>query len=376
MKKHSCYPGWFSKISYPMIAALAFGLSLTPVPASQVVAYGYNMGVAPVLTNAVAVGVVGFSLVALRADGTVAQWGNSASDPGVSNLAAIASGWAPGLGLRVDGSVTGWGDDYDGGVSGIPSDLTNAVALTAGIYAGFAARDDGTVVGWGDNDSQLLNLPDSLTNVVAVAASDDGATVLALRANGTVLEWGSGGTNSHPELSNVVAIAAAAFMNAAVHFDGSVTVWPTNEYYPAPDNLTNIVAVAGGGDNMLALRNDGTVIPWGCDCHSDFTSASNLTQVAAIAAGGGDGYDYNIFLLDYTNPPPVLTAEVTNNAPRLRVNGLRFHHYVLEESTDLSSPTDWAFKQNIVLPASAEFAVDLSPVADGNVRFYRARLMP
>jgi hypothetical protein len=376
MKRKIFRPGSFQKFPLALVAGLAFGLSVAPAPASQVVAYGYNMGVAPVLTNAVAVGVVSYSLVALRADGTVAQWGNSASDPGVSNLAAIASGWAPGLGLRADGSVTGWGDDYYGALTGIPSDLTNAVALAVGFYTGIAVRDDGTVAAWGDNDYQLLDLPEALTNVVAVAAGNDGSTALALRADGTVVEWNYSVTNTHPELSNVVAVATAnAFMNAAIHFDGSVTVWPTS-YYPAPDNLTNIVAVAGAGSHMLALRNNGTVIPWGCDCRSDFVSTTNLTNVTAIAAGGGDGYDYSIFLINYTNPPPVLAAGTSNGIPHLRITGQRFRHYVLEESTDLSSPANWSFKQNLVLPASAEFAMDLSPATSGAARFYRARLMP
>lgn len=374
--------GWFRTFQPALIVGLAFGLSVTPVSASQVVAYGYNMGVAPVLTNAVAVGVVGFSLAALRADGTVAQWGNGDSDPSVSNLVVIATGWPLGFGLRADGSITGWSTHYigdpTGATTGYPSDLTNAVALAVASYSGIAVREDGTVVAWGDNERQLLNLPESLTNVVEIAAGIFGDSALALRADGTIVEWGYNGTNSHPELSNVVAIATAnAFMNAAVHFDGSVIVWPTNDYYPAPDNLTNIVAVAGAGSHMLVLRNNGTVIPWGCDCRCDFTSTTNLTNVTAIAAGGGDGYDYSIFLIGYTNPPPVLTAEMSNNHPHLRITGERFHHYVLEESTDLSSPANWnwTFKQNLVLPASAEFAVDLPAAATG-ARFYRARLMP
>jgi hypothetical protein len=368
----------FQKFPLALVASLAFGLSVTPARASQVVAYGYNMGVAPVLTNAVAVGVRAYSLVALRADGTIAQWGNSASDPGISNVAVISSGgWPHALGLLQDGSIIGWGDDYGGGISSKPADLTNAVAVAVGFDSSLVIRPDGTVAVWGNTSDNIPDVPAGLTNVTAIAAGNDGSSALALRADGTIVEWGYNGTNSHPELSNVVVVATAnAFMNAAIHFDGSVTVWPTDGYYPAPDNLTNIVAVAGAGSHMLALRNNGTVIPWGCDCRSDFASTTNLTNVAAIAAGGGDGYDYSIFLIDYTNPPPVLTAEMGNNHPRLRITGQRFHHYVLEESTNLRLPANWSFKQNIVLPASVEFALDLPPAASGAARFYRVRLMP
>ena len=376
MKEKTSHLGLFKKFPPALVAGLAFCLSVAPAPASQVVAFGYNMGVAPVLTNAVAVGVVEYSLVALRADGSVAEWGNGAGDPGVSNLVAIATGWAPGLGLRADGSVTAWGDDYYGAISDQPADLTNAVALAVGFYTCLAVRADGTVSAWGNDNDNLLDLPEALTNVVAVAASNDGSSALALRADGTVVEWNYSVTNTHPELSNVVAVATAnVYMNAAVHFDGSVTVWPDSYYYPAPGDLSNIVAVVGAGSHMLALRKNGTVVPWGCDCHSDFVSTTNLTDVTAVAAGGGDGYDYSIFLIGYTNPPPVLAAKAINHFLRLRITGLRFHHYVLEESTDLSSPANWSFKQNLVLPAAAELVVDL-PAASGGARFYRARLMP
>ena len=380
LRKGSLHSGWSSTFPFTLTTSLIITLSTISLPASQVVAYGYNMGVAPVLTNAVAVGVVGYSLASLRDDTTVAQWGNGETDPGVSNLVAIATGWPVGLGLRADGSVTGWSTyyigDYYGVITNYRSDLTNAVALAVGFNAGYAVRADGTVAAWGNNDYQQLNVPEGLSNVVEIAAAVDGSTTMALCADGTIMEWGYNGTNSHPELSNVVAVATAgAFMNAAIHFDGSVTVWPTDNFYPLPDNLTNIVAASGGG-NIVFLRNNGAVVPWGCECHSDFTSISNLTDVAALAGGGGDGYNLNIFLLDYTNPPPVLAAEMSNHLPRLRLTGLRFHNYVLEESADLSSPANWTFKQNLVLPASAEFAVDLHPAADGNARFYRARLMP
>jgi alpha-tubulin suppressor-like RCC1 family protein len=375
MKRSSCHSNWFSPISFALAVALAFDLSVNRMPASQVVAYGYNIGTSPALTNAVAVGVLGYSLIALRADGTVAEWGNGASDPGVSNLVTIATGWSHGFGFRPDGTLVGWGDDHAGGISGKPANLTNAVAVAVGSYNTLAVLPEGTVIGWGE-PSGLLEIPSGLSNVVAISIGAFGENALALCANGTVWEWGDGTTNVHPELSNVVAVAAAgAFMNAAIHFDGSVTAWPTNGYYPVPDDLTNIVA-ASGGANIVFLRKSGTVVPWGCECHSDFASISNLTDVAALAGGGGDGYNLNIFLLDYTNPPPILTADINNGLPRLRVTGLRFHNYMLEESTNLGSPADWTFKQNIVLPASAEFVVDLPPAADGNARFYRARLMP
>jgi len=376
MKKRSRCLNRLSSIWFTLMVVLVCVLSLTPVHASQVVATGGNTP--PGLTNAVAIGVLGYSLVALRADGTVAEWGNGESDPSVSNLVAMATGWSHGFGFRPDGTLIGWGDDYAGGISGKPANLTNAVAVAVGSFNTLAVLADGKVIGWGDDSAGLLDIPEGVSNVAAITIGTFGGNALALCADGAVWEWGSGITNSHPEISNAVAVASAGIYRGAVlHFDGTVTAWPNNPPDDVPpDNLTNIIAVAGGGDHLLALHNDGTVSAWGCDCGSDFQSATNLSDVAAMAAGGGDGQDLNIFLLDYTNPPPVLTAAMSNGLPRLRITGLQFHHYVLQESADLSSLANWTFKQNIVLPASAEFVVDLNPAADGTARFYRARPMP
>jgi hypothetical protein len=376
-KRSDILPHPFQKGLLLLVAGLAFGLDIVRAPASGVVAYGYNMGVAPLLTNAVAVGVRAYSLVALRAEGTIAQWGNGASDPGISDVGAISSGgWPHALGLLRDGSIIGWGEDYGGGISSKPAYLTNGVAVAVGFNTSLVISTDGTVAVWGDTSYNIPNVPAGLTNVTAIAAGNDGTSALALRADGTIMEWGYNGTNSHPELSNIVAVATAnAFMNAAVHFDGSVTVWPADGDYPVPDHLTNIVSVAGGGQHMLFLRQDGTVVPWGCDCQCDFTSTTNLTHVSAIGAGGGDGYDYSIFLIDNAFPSPLLTVEMGQGIPRLRISGEPFRHFVLEGSADLSSLANWMFKQNLVLPATGEFTIGI-PAASSGAQFYRARLVP
>ncbi len=353
-----------------LVAGVGLAVPGPPAEATQVVALGYNIGVQPVLTNAVAVGVIGYSLAALRADGSVAEWGNLAGDPGVSNVVAISTGWSHGFGFRADGTLVGWGNDYAGGISGAPADLTNALAVGVGSYNTLAVRADGTVIGWGDNSAQLLNVPEGLSNVVALSVGAFGENAMALRADGTVWEWDRVVTNTHPELSNVVAVASAnGYRGAVLHLDGTVTAWPDD----APEPLTNIVALAGGGDHQLAVRSDGTVIAWGCDCHGSTTLPPDLTNVTAVAAGGGDGYDYSIFLVGGTDTPPVLSLGRSNGVLQLKVEGEPFHHYVLEESASISPSPNWGFKQNIAVSASAQTTLNL-PLEDGG-RFYRARLV-
>src|SRR5688572_6847253 len=87
----------------------------------------------------------------------------------------------------VDTKVTLW-DQTAGAPVPMPTDLNTVVALAAGLHS-LALRADGTVVGWGhQEDSNDLDVPPGLSNVIAVAAGYSHS--LALRADGTVLAWG------------------------------------------------------------------------------------------------------------------------------------------------------------------------------------------
>ena len=68
-----------------------------------------------------------------------------------------------------------------------------------------ALKKDGTVTGWG-----VRQLPAGLSNIVAIAAGGGFyAPSLALKRDGTVLQWTTGGFEPVPSwLSNVVSIAA------------------------------------------------------------------------------------------------------------------------------------------------------------------------
>jgi len=51
--------------------------------------------------------------------------------------------------------------------------------------------------------------------------------------------------------------------------------------------LSNIVSIATGGDHNLALRSDGTVVAWGDNRSGQTNVPPGLSNVVAIAAGGG-----------------------------------------------------------------------------------------
>src|SRR5437867_12931227 len=86
-------------------------------------------------------------------------------------------------------NVRVWGNSgYGGGQANVPNTLTNAVAISAGGNQGgllnLALKGDSTVTSWGGNYGVETNVPPGLSNVVSVAA---GAThSLALFSDHTV----------------------------------------------------------------------------------------------------------------------------------------------------------------------------------------------
>ena len=100
----------------------------------------------------------------------VLVWGsptNAPANPG--NIVAISAGYGYTLGITSDGNLADWGTD-----PGIPpAGLSKLVAVAASHAHSLALKGDGTVAVWGDPGRgwAWANIPDGLTNVVAIAAS-------------------------------------------------------------------------------------------------------------------------------------------------------------------------------------------------------------
>src|SRR5579883_2758230 len=124
-----------------------------------------------------------------------------------------------------------------------------------------------TVIAWGDDTYGQSDVPPGLSNVVAVAAGPYHS--LALRADGTVMNWGKWWVNQTvplpmmlpASLTNVVGIAAGAEHDVALRADGTLVVWGyTNELYNTiPPGLGAAIAITAGWDHNVALSPDGTV---------------------------------------------------------------------------------------------------------------------
>ena len=193
--------------------------------------------------------------------------------PDVREIAAMTAD----LLLLPDGSVRtrGW-------YAAPPPALTNAIAVASGSLHSLALKADGTVVAWGTNTLGQTDVPPGLTNVIAIAAKSYHS--LALQEDGAMVVWGYS-TNTPPALSNVVAIAVGDYHDLALRHDGAVVVWGDNTYGQTnvPAGLINVVAIAAGTYHCLALKRDGTLACWG---NATAYVPAGLSNVVAISANG------------------------------------------------------------------------------------------
>lgn len=226
------------------------------------------------------------------------------------------------------------------------------------------AATPGPVLAWGNNRQGQLGATGAgaqraapgkvagAANVLAIAAGEDHN--LALKADGTVLAWGSNdygqlGIGSEDDqaaavpvggLAGIVALAAGSRHSLALKGDGTVWAWGYNDYgelgqgsvvgpetcpfYPPGTNqcstspvqvpgLTNVVQVATGmdADHVLALKGDGTVWSWGYNAngelgHGTVTANPPVCQCeptpAQVIGPGGTGFLTGVALPDAAHP--------------------------------------------------------------------------
>ena len=211
------------------------------------------------------------------------------------------------------------------------------LAAGEGSYA-LALRQDGAFLGWGANGSGMLgngttspnltpssvSIPGGGADIIAFAASAIHA--LALKADGTVLAWGTNvlgaigdGTftsrltpvqvSGFGSGSGVIAIATGLSHSVAAKADGSVWAWGSNNNsnlgnpsvvgpsnVPVPvSNLglgSGVIALAGGGNFTLALKWDGTVWGWGNNNNGQLGIGSTTTQPVPVQVKGPGGVGF------------------------------------------------------------------------------------
>jgi alpha-tubulin suppressor-like RCC1 family protein len=191
---------------------------------------------------------------------------------------------------------------------------------------------------------------------------------VALRSDGTVIQWGNDSVGNVPAgLSNVVAVAAGGTHSVALKADGTVVAWGENYYdqLDIPAGLTNVKAIVAAESQTLALKSDGTMLAWGTDYFGgNVTPPAELTNVVAIATSG----TFSVAVVR-TLPRPILdVASATASQLTLRLTGEQDRVYTIETSFDLLS---WEPLLNVTNATGPSFfAVEkTSP----NRQFFRAK---
>ena len=136
---------------------------------------------------------------------------------------------------------------------------------------------------------------------------------MALKSNGKVEAWGTGGqTNVPAGLSNVIAIAAGGSHSMALKSDGKVEAWGANYsgQTNVPVGLSNVMAIAAGNSHSMALRSNGTVVAWGSAYYGQTNVPWGLSNVIAIAAGSDCSLS-----LTYSPPSRPSNDNFTNAIP-------------------------------------------------------------
>jgi|GEM_PF-2191347 len=203
---------------------------------------------------------------------------------------AVVDAFGNDISQNMGNHVITWGYDPNGEVTP-PAGLTDVAALAAGNGHVLALRQDGTTIDWRNGYTAIAAGPGG---IAAVAAGF--STAVGLKSDGTVVAWGWDGygeTNVPSGLGNVVAISANGNHTLALKSDGTVAAWGKffnngawfNETLPM--GLGSVTAIAAGFDHSVALKRDGTIVAWGIDSVAQPPAPTGLHGVVALAAGSG-----------------------------------------------------------------------------------------
>lgn len=206
-------------------------------------------------------------------------------------LIDIATSYHHSLALTNAGRAIAWGSNRFG-VTDVPESLTNVVAIAAGGSSSgdahsLALTGEGEVVAWGHNGWGQSEIPAEAANIVAIAAS--GAHSIALTAEGKLLSWGknnAGQTEIPRTPGDIVDVAAALLGGVALRRDGTVIGWGSR-LDGVPGDLADVIAVSTGtGGDVLAVTDEGRVVSWG----GSLTTPTELEGVVQASVGNNHGF--------------------------------------------------------------------------------------
>lgn len=238
--------------------------------------------------------------LALRNDGTVVSWGSYSAGipPGLTNefgAIAIAAEGDRSYALLANGDLVRWEINMSGmkvdKIGTLPGVEHIAVASTHGL----AQKKDGRLMAWGNELASLL--PSDLAGGVISIAADFS---LLLKTDGEILSM-----SDRPVIlgsdAPVVKVDARTRTNAALHSDGTLSVWafrfpgmPFGDMTKTFSNVKDFV-VTGSNQQVVILKTDGTVFLSSANLNAQEAEfVASLRNIVSVQHSGG----YSVALND------------------------------------------------------------------------------
>ena len=248
----------------------------------------------------------------LTLDGEIVVWGCDdygliTNTPTENGFIDIACGnyhclvlWDPDGDGR--GSIMAWGLDDFGQVSNAPTG-DDFIAVGAGGKISLAIQDSdgdgsGTIVAWGDDsDGVVSNVTDGDTFVAVEGGAEH---AVALRADGSIAEWGNNIPGDPPVDANYQTVRAGHNWSLALTLDGEIVTWGVDDFgqvSEAPEG-SNFIKIDAGYNFGLAIEDldddgVGTIITWGEDIDGQFGNIPQGENYIGIAGGSSHGLGLN-----------------------------------------------------------------------------------
>jgi hypothetical protein len=232
--------------------------------------------------------------------------------------------------------VSAWGDN-NGGPLDVPTDLTNAVAVSAGEFFSVALRADGTVVQWGTTNYGITEPPPGIT-ATRIAAGDFFVIALDEQPPPQVT------ISFISPQSQTVGSGSQAFFSVGA--SGAPPL--AYQWFFGPN------AIAGATNRWLALPN---ALP----------SQSGLYNVA-VSNSHGSAVSQPVSL--YVVPSLDITT-----APAINVKGEPGSTYQIEFLPKVATTNNWAPLATVTLTNTQQYYCDPSAIGQP-ARFYRLVQVP
>ena len=232
----------------------------------------------------------------------VVSWGSSTETP-EECFTKIAAGACHSMGLTLDGEIVVWGCDDNGLITNAPTG-NGFIDIACGNYHCLALWDPdgdgrGSVLAWGlDDQNQVSDTP---TDDHFMVVGAGGKISLAIQdsdgdGRGTIVAWGddrAGVVSNVPVGDTFIEVDGGAEHAVALRADGSIVEWG-NDTPGEPPTDTNYQVVRAGHNWSLALTLDGEIVAWGVDDFGQITEAPEGSNFIKIDAG----YNFGLAIED------------------------------------------------------------------------------